>query len=81
MADQAYVDAINAFSAAIASLTDPDDIAAAKTTLDAAFTDIRIKQKAAAQVDALAAAAAAAKQAAAEADAAHAAAVAAAGGG
>ena len=79
MADQAYVDAINAFSAALAPLTDPDDIAAAKTLLDAQFTAIRLKAKAAAQVTALAAAAAAAQKDADDAAAAHAAAVALAG--
>ena len=76
VADQAYVDAINAFSAAIAPLTDNDDIAAAKTLLDAAFTDIRLKAKAVANVSTLAADAARAQQIADNAAAAHAAAVA-----
>lgn len=79
MADQAYADAINAFSATLAPLTDPDDIAAALTGLDNAFAGIRARLKAVAQVASLAAAAAVAQQAATEAIAAHAAAVALAG--
>lgn len=50
MASQAYVDAINAFSAAIASTKDHDDIASAKTAFDAAFAGVRAKAKAEVQV-------------------------------
>ncbi len=50
MADQAYIDAINAFSAAIASTKDHDDIASAKTAFDAGFAGVRAKAKAEIQV-------------------------------
>ena len=76
MADQAYLDAITAFTASLTSLTDPDDIAAAKTVLDNAFTALRAKQKAAALVPVLAQAVADAQAAVVDAQAAHAAALA-----
>jgi hypothetical protein len=71
VADQAYVDAINAFSATIAPLTDPDDIAGTLTALDATFAAIRAKARAVANVAVLAADAVAAQAAADQATAAH----------